>query len=208
MKSKNTSCALGTIAALYCLPLNTPVVAFAPSPDNVPINNQKKSRSSLAKISLQAATKQRTENESEINSTETITTARTGARRTFIGEAIKATVTASGLTVGMFLNVDMDGHPVNCECNDCNGNKMEVLSHAPGCQCDSCVHFFRGPLSASAYETEDDDGSKRSADYYAQVIQVGLKCMLSRDLTISPSSPYIQLISHNFSVELFLREYR
>ena len=176
MKSKKTSCTLGTLAALYCLPINTPVVAFAPS-----MKNHKKSRSSLPKTSLQAATsnapKHSNKDESQMNLMKKITaTTTTDSRRTFIGEAIKATVTASGLTVGMFLNADMDGHLNNCACEDCSGNNSEVMNHAPGCQCNSCVKFFlHGPLSASAYETKDDDGNKRSADYYAQVIQVGFR---------------------------------
>lgn len=86
-------------------------------------------------------------------------------------------------------------HVAGCECDDCNstpssGGGMGIgfnpptktknnENHGIVCECDSChqdvtLPLMRryGPPPAMAYETQDEDDIKRSADYYAQVKQM------------------------------------
>ena len=48
-------------------------------------------------------------------------------------------------------------------------------THGVTCACSNCRQTLArlyGPAPAMAYETKDEDGIKRSPDYYAQIIQV------------------------------------
>lgn len=78
-------------------------------------------------------------------------------------------------------------HALGCDCLACAGAQVEggigqtegqVVfddNYSSGCACPSCrrvpTHRY-GPAPAMAYETMDEDGIKRSPDYYAQIIQV------------------------------------
>lgn len=74
-------------------------------------------------------------------------TARRTSRRKFMNKAMEASgMAASGLTFGMFLNLDPisnnnlnmnQDHPIGCTCPACQYGPHRFY-HARGCQCDSC----------------------------------------------------------------------
>lgn len=76
------------------------------------------------------------------------------SRRVFMGQLVTS---ASLASFGLF-----GTSTGTCNCND------DMI-----CPCTSCnKNSLFGPLPVMAFETKDEDGTQRSADYYAQVLQV------------------------------------
>ncbi len=173
---KPKTCTLNTLAVAYCLPLNTPVEAFAPSSlQQVRAVSKVSNTDKQQRVTRLNSTKSNSESVKEQH---VLPKKQKSTRRRFIGDFM---LSSSGvITASAIANLDLNDptHPTNCACAGCgnnnNNNNSHVANHPLGCQCDGCVKVTFGPLSVSAYETKDEDGTKRSPDYYAQVIQVRL----------------------------------
>ena len=118
------------------------------------------------------------------------------SHRTFMGKITASTsIATTALTFGMMTDLDTtlntntntntkndNYHGSECECEICTKQQKSVQQHGMLCNCTSCQppppslskynSWYGQPPSAMAYETKDDNGTKRSSDYYAQVLQV------------------------------------
>ena len=161
---KAISCTLITLTGAYCLcvPIGTAVEAFtfafpsAPLTSLVPPLSSTSTTSSLP-TSLFFSKEEGEENFQGSHEHELLKF----SRRRFMGDIImKSTGIAATASAGLFVNLDL--------------NLDSISSHSLGCKCGGCISRAATirPLSASASETQIEDGLKLSADYYAQVIQV------------------------------------
>jgi hypothetical protein len=96
-------------------------------------------------------------------------------RRAFMKRSVG--IFTSGMATGGYVN--FESHAPNCNCSSCLGNDhaegcacgncASGKEHSLGCQCSNCFRF--GPLSAVAYERDVGDDN-RSPESYAQNLQV------------------------------------